>query len=146
MKVKFIKLIIFNLFLCFISVLVSCDNGGSKNKELIEQKDVNQVNVRKKWIITHFMFTDSCKTNTRLKYQLSSIHLDLKNNRYTAIDQYSLIEDEGSWSLKNSIIELISDKGDYYLKARINTLSNNEMEADVLDHQDLVGVELISIK
>jgi len=124
--------------------IVSCSmDNNSRNDGGMEQKEINASTISKKWIVTHFIFTDACSKADRLKYQLSSIHLDLNQGRYTAKDQYSLIEDEGSWKLEGNTIALGSDTGFVYLKMRINKLSKYEMEAEVIGHHDIVGVELI---
>ena len=145
MKSKLKSLVILSVVICFTILLGSCSNDDSnRNNITIEQKEVNTANISKKWIVTHFVFSKTCAAGERLQYQLSSIHLDLRNGRYSAIDKYSLKEDEGIWEMKDDIIELISNEGLTHLKIRVNKLSNNEMEAEVLEHEDIIGVELIS--
>ncbi|MDR0228893.1 MAG: hypothetical protein LBI72_07505 [Flavobacteriaceae bacterium] len=147
MEKHFKNCVVFGMFLCLPMLFVSCGSEeNDKNKEMIEQKDVDIVssNIEKSWIVTHFQFTDECNSTNRMKYQLSSIHLDLNSGKYKAIDQYSLVEDSGSWSMKGNAVELISDKGESVLRFRINKLSGREMEADVVGHRDLIGIELIA--
>ncbi|WP_353100286.1 lipocalin family protein [Myroides odoratus] len=125
--------------------LGSCSmDSNSRNEEGMEQKEINAAAITKKWIVTHFAFTTACNKADKLKYQLSSIHLDLDQDSYTAIDQYSLKEDKGSWKLDGNTITLSSDTGFVYLKMKINKLSKREMEAEVIEHRDIVGVELIT--
>ncbi|WP_353103074.1 hypothetical protein [Myroides odoratus] len=139
------KVMILSLVLCFITLLTGCSTEDtSRNSITTEQKEINTINISKKWIVTHFVFSAACKPGDRLPYQLSSIHLNLKEGRYSAVDAYSLKEDTGIWEIKNGVVHLISDQGLVHLKIRINKLSNNEMEAEVLEHEDIIGVELIS--
>jgi hypothetical protein len=147
MKSKLKSLVILSVVICFTILLGSFNNDDSnRNNITTEQKEINTANVSKKWIVTHFVFSKTCAAGDRAQYQLSSIHLDLKSGRYSAIDKYSLKEDEGTWEMKDGIIDLISNEGLTHLKIRINKLSNNEMEAEVLENDDIIGVELISSK
>lgn len=149
MEKHFKNWVVFGIVLCLPMLFTSCGNEeNDKNKEMIEQRDVEIVssNIEKSWIVTHFQFTDKCNSSNKLKYQVSSIHLDLKSGKYKGIDQYSLVEDEGSWKMNGNAVELISEKGESVLRFRINKLSSREMEADVIGHQDLLGVELIAKK
>ncbi|WP_413511706.1 hypothetical protein [Myroides odoratus] len=132
------------LVMGFVTVLKSCSTEeNSRNQESIEQKEINATAISKKWIVTYFLFTKECTSANRLKYQVSSIHLDLNQGRYTALDHYSLLEEAGNWSMKGDTVELSTDKGLNTLKIKINKLSEHAMEAQVLDHQDIIGVELI---
>lgn len=142
MKIK--KLVLLSLVLCCTTVLKSCSTQeNSKNNTMDEQKEINATTIEKKWIVTHFVFTKESTSVTRLKYQLSSIHLDLTEGRYTALDHYSLLEDEGNWKMEENVLVLFSDRGLNDLKIKINKLSENNMEAQILDHQVISRIELI---
>lgn len=144
MKKKVKKTIIWSGALCLALTLGNCSTDeNSHNQFTSTQQEINTTSISKSWILTHFTFTTTCNSSQKINYQLSSIHLELKQKNYTAIDTYSLIERQGMWKLEGDILTLYSDKGLNELKMRILNLSENEMEAVVLDHPDVVGVEFI---
>ena len=127
------------------SVMVSCSaEDGGNDIEVKSMKVVKENNLEKNWIAAHFVFDESCKGAKRLAYQLSSVHIALNGNTFTAVDKYSLGEDKGSWVLEGDIIRLSSTNLGENFQFKIKELKNNELIVEVLNHQDLKEIELVS--
>ncbi|SEJ33320.1 hypothetical protein SAMN04488018_12531 [Myroides marinus] len=121
----------------------SCTSDKETNMQIDTPLEINSINIQKKWRVTYFEFTKDCSKANRSKYQVSLIDINLDSSRYNAIDQYWLNKDSGSWSLNGDIVELISDSIATPLRFKIKRLLRNEMELEVLDHPDLLAVELV---
>ena len=127
------------------SLVMSCSNDEGGNE--IEQKSIKSVkanNLEKNWIVAQFEFTEACKGANKFAYQVSSIHLSLKDNKFTAVDKYSLKEDQGSWALENEVITVSSGLFGQDFKFKIRELKGNSLILDVVDHEDLKVIELVS--
>lgn len=127
------------------SLLMSCSSEDGGNE--IETKSIKLVkedNLEKNWIAAHFVFDESCKGAKRMAYQLSSVHIELKDNKFKAVDKYSLSEDEGSWVLEGDLIRMSSASMGENFQFKIKELKNNELIVEVLNHEDLKEIELVS--
>lgn len=132
-----------SLVLLFIAMF-SCTSDKQTNMQTDNTPlEINSINIKKQWIVSYFEFTKNCSKANRSKYQVSSIYINLSDSRFNAIDQYSLSEESGNWSLNGDIIELISDHKAEPLRFKIKRLLRNEMELKVLDHPDLLAIELV---
>lgn len=142
MKETLKKIRSLSLALLLITAL-SCSSDKQTNMQIDPPLEINAINIQKNWTVTYFEFTKECSKANRSKYQVSLIDINLDSSRYNAIDQYSLNKDSGSWSLNGDIVELISDSIATPLRFKIKQLLRNEMELEVLDHPDLLAVELV---
>jgi|GEM_PF-2300411 len=126
-------------------LMVSCSSEDGGNEiEIKSIKSMNEDHLEKNWIAAHFVFDDSCKGAKRLAYQLSVVHIALQKNTFKAVDRYSLNEDTGSWVLEGDIIRLSSTNLGENFQFKIKELKNNELIVEVLNHQDLKEIELVS--
>ncbi len=107
---------------------------------------LNDVNLEKKWLTTFYAFTPDCPNAIRTKLQLSSVQIDLKTTHYSLLDRYSLIEDEGSYSIDGDLITLTSSTTDEKLKLSIKSFTSDELIVEVIDHPYLTEIELINIR
>lgn len=127
------------------SLMVSCSSEDGGNEiETKSIKSMKEDNLEKNWIAAHFVFDESCKGAKRLAYQLSSVHIALEKSTFKAVDKYSLSEDAGSWVLEGDIIRLSSTNLGENFQFKIKELKNNELIVEVLNHQDLKEIELVS--
>ncbi|WHT39755.1 MULTISPECIES: hypothetical protein [Myroides] len=127
------------------SLLISCSKeDGSNEIDTKSIKLVKEDNLEKNWIAAHFVFDESCKGAKKLAYQLSSVHITLKDNKFTAVDKYSLGEDQGSWVLEGNLIRMSSTSLGENFQFKIKELKNNELIVEVLNHEDLKEIELVS--
>lgn len=123
----------------------SSDELGNQ-KETIENSSlsITNSNIEKNWILSHFQFTEGCDSNVKLKYQLSMIHLELKNGIYKSVDNYALTQDQGTWTLEDNILKMTSTQDSKVTKYKIAKLSNREMLVEAIDDPNLLGIELIA--
>lgn len=127
------------------SVLMSCSSDERNNEmEINSVKSLKNSSLEKNWIAAHFVFDESCKGAKRLAYQLSSVHIELKENTFKAVDKYSLSEDEGSWKLEGDLIYMSSASFGENVQFKIKELKNNELIVEVLNHDDLKEIELVT--
>ncbi|WP_158960792.1 hypothetical protein [Myroides fluvii] len=127
------------------SVLMSCSSDERNNEmEINSVKSLKNSSLEKNWIAAHFVFDESCKGAKRLAYQLSSVHIVLKENTFKAVDKYSLSEDEGSWKLEGDLIYMSSASFGENVQFKIKELKNNELIVEVLNHDDLKEIELVT--
>ncbi|MBB1138977.1 hypothetical protein [Myroides sp. WP-1] len=127
------------------SLVVSCSNDEGGNE--IEQKSIKSVkanNLEKDWIVAQFEFTEDCKGATKFAYQVSSVHISLKDKIFTAIDKYSLKEDRGTWTLNNEVVTVSSALFGQDFKFKVRELKGNSLILDVLGHDDLKVIELVT--
>lgn len=125
--------------------VVSCSNDEGGND--IEQKSIKSVkenNLEKDWIAAHFEFTESCKGAKRFAYQVSAVHISLKDKKFKAVDKYSLKEDQGIWELEDGIVTISSEEFGQSFKFRIKELKNNSLVVDVVGHEDITAIELVT--
>lgn len=127
------------------SLVSSCSSDENNNEmENKSMKVVKEDNLEKNWIVAHFDFNESCKGAKKLAYQVSSVHISLSGNAFNAVDQYSLKEDKGSWVLDNNVIVVSSEAFGPKLQFKIRELKHNSLIVDVIDHEDLSAIELVS--
>lgn len=127
------------------SLVSSCSSDENNNEmENKSMKVVKEDNLEKNWIVAHFDFNESCKGAKKLAYQVSSVHISLSGNVFNAVDQYSLKEDKGSWVLDNNVIVVSSEAFGPKFQFKIRELKQNSLIVDVIGHEDLSAIELVS--
>ncbi|MGG5507649.1 MULTISPECIES: hypothetical protein [unclassified Myroides] len=127
------------------SLVVSCSNDEGGNE--IQQKSIKSVkanNLEKDWIVAQFEFTADCKGAKKFAYQVSSVHISLKDKIFTAVDKYSLKEDRGTWLLENEVVTVSSGLFGQDFTFKIREMKGNSLFVDVLGHEDLKGIELVT--
>lgn len=107
---------------------------------------INHINLEKKWLTTFYDFTPTIKQATKTAYQVSSVEVNLKNGAYTIYDRYSLKEDKGTYTLDKDILTMKSSESGEIMMLKVGKLTQTEAELSVVNHADLVAIELISIK
>ncbi|MGG5576160.1 hypothetical protein ACPDHL_02310 [Myroides sp. C15-4] len=125
--------------------VVSCSNDEGGND--IEQKSIKSVkenNLEKDWIAAHFEFSESCKGAARFAYQVSAVHISLKDKKFKAVDKYSLKEDRGTWVLEGDVITVFSEEFGQSFTFKIKELKNNSLVVDVIGHDDITAIELVT--
>jgi len=130
-----------------VSMLQSCSSTEDNNMiENSQNVTINHINLEKKWLTTFYDFTPTIKQATKTAYQVSSVEVNLKNGAYTIYDRYSLKEDKGTYTLDKDILTMKSSKSGEVMMLKVGKLTQTEAELKVVNHADLVAIELISIK
>jgi hypothetical protein len=144
------KIIAFSVSLLSIlsvSMLQSCSSTEDNNMiENSQNVTINHINLEKKWLTTFYDFTPTIKQATKTAYQVSSVEVNLKNGAYTIYDRYSLKEDKGTYTLDKDILTMKSSESGEVMMLKVGKLTQTEAELKVVNHADLVAIELISIK
>lgn len=126
--------------------LQSCSNEDNNTISDSPQKEITSINIEKKWIVTHFSFTEDCKANDRDQYQKSALEITLKANNYTAVDNYSQKEYQGNFKLEGNIISLVEKNSEEVRKFKIIELVGNEMRVEALNNKNILEIELVSFR
>lgn len=130
-----------------VSMLQSCSSTEDNNTiENSQNVTINHINLEKKWLTTFYDFTPTIKQATKTAYQVSSVEVNLKNGAYTIYDRYSLKEDKGTYTLDKDILTMKSSESEEVMMLKVGKLTQTEAELKVVNHADLVAIELISIK
>ncbi len=126
-------------------LFVGCSNADDNNIVDVNPKmEVSNINLGKNWIAAHFAFSENCGAAVRAAYQKSSLHISLEEDRFYAIDQYSLKEYEGSWELVGNIIKAVLDDSGKEFRYKILELNKKDMIVEPLDQKELLEIELVS--